>query len=150
MTDKTDFTIKTTAPAALDDDEIIDLTEKIRDVSRSDTAGNQPADDKNEDIVELSQEIEISRNDQDIIDLTQEVSPPPKSENDTSVISKEIDGKNGPPVSQQVIESIIERAVRKVLAEKLESILTEAVDRVIKKDLERIRKDLMQKHCRKT
>ncbi|MFO8082924.1 MAG: hypothetical protein R6U27_01240 [Desulfobacterales bacterium] len=146
MTEKKDFPNKTKTTQQSDGNEIIDLTEKAWDLSGSqiNAIGSSKAN-KNEDIIELSEEVDKPYDNQNIIDLTQEISMPLEKESTSSNIfgNNKIDQKDI-SVSQQMIESAIERIIRKVLAEKIELIFMEALQKVVKEDIKKIKEHVLQ------
>lgn len=146
---KTDYKSRLEIHEEADDNDIIDMSRKA--ISPMESNGTEKLNEnRDDDIIELSEEVKTVHDDSDIIDLTHEVPTPPKKHSASFLSSRKDDfGQVNISVSEQKLEAIIEDVVRKILAEKIDFIFMRAVKKVLREDIKKLKEEILQQHKNK-
>ena len=172
MKQKTDLKNKTDNLKLSEDNDIIDLIEKIEAPYNSKKVKGENNRKSNvlnhdEEIIVLKDEIQISSEEnEDFIELTDEV--PVTFQKDSNQLKyvvipieafKAALGKNSDKasdlfpgngnqalISQEIVDAAIERIIRKMSSEKIELMIREVIKKIVIEDIEKLQKQILYKN----
>jgi hypothetical protein len=172
MKQKTDLKNKTDNPKLSEDNDIIDLTEKIEkpyDSKKVKSVNHEKSTVLNhdEEIIVLKNEIQASSEENEVfIELTDEVPVTFQKESNQlkyvvipieafkAALEKNFDEVSGlfpgngnqTLISKEIVDAAIERIIRKMSSEKIELMIREVIKKIVTEDMEKLQKQILYQH----